>query len=132
MYAVNPSAAAVGFRDVPPPGCADYVTSARPHADAWPGAGQWAGAGDPCLPGMSRAETGERGVRRAADLGLAPGGRLLTTRDWVGVDDWLDTLLAPLAVGASVVYVRNLADGPDGEAILDRRARQERTTATLR
>jgi uncharacterized protein (TIGR03089 family) len=132
IYAVNPSAAAIGFRDCAPAGCQDYVTSVRPHADAWPGTGQWAGAGDPCLPGLSRAETGERGAQRAAGLGLATGGRLLSTRYWHGPDDWVDTLLAPLAVGASVVYVRNLPDGPDGEAILERRAQQERTTATLR
>jgi hypothetical protein len=49
---------------------------------------------------------------------------VLSTRLWQGPDDWIDTLLAPLAVGGSVVYVARC----DDPAVLDRRAAQERTT----
>ena len=66
-------------------------------------------------------------ARRAAELGLAPGARVLSTRDWTGYADWIDALLAPLSVGGSVVYVRNCTD----PAVLERRAAQERVTAVL-
>jgi hypothetical protein len=52
---------------------------------------------------------------------------VLSTREWQGPADWIDTLLAPLAVGGSVVYVRNCAD----PAVLERRAGQERATARV-
>jgi len=52
---------------------------------------------------------------------------VLSTREWHGPGAWLDTLLAPLAVGGSVVYVRNCTD----PAVLERRVSQERVTAVL-
>jgi hypothetical protein len=51
----------------------------------------------------------------------------LSTRDWTGYPDWLDAVLAPLAVGGSVVYVRNC----DDPAVLERRAAQERVSVVL-
>ncbi len=52
---------------------------------------------------------------------------MLCTRDWSGPADWVDTVLAPLTVGASLVYVRNCTDA----AVLDRRSEQERTTVSI-
>ncbi len=66
-------------------------------------------------------------MARAAELGLRRGARVLSTRSWTGAADWIDTLLAPLAVGGSLVYVRNCGD----DEILERRATQERVTNRL-
>jgi uncharacterized protein (TIGR03089 family) len=127
VYAVAPESAAVGFRGEPPAGAQDYVAAVRPQEDKWPGVRFGAGADDPGLGDLSRAELAARASDRAAELGLSRGARVLTTRDWDGVPAWLDTLLAPLAVGGSLVYVRNCAD----PAVLDRRAAQERATHRL-
>jgi uncharacterized protein (TIGR03089 family) len=123
VYAVAPEAAAVGFRDAPPDGAGDYVTAVRPQADAWPTVQLLAGPDDPALPGLTRRAA----VERSQQTGLSPGERLLTTRDWKGPHDWIETLLAPLAVGGSVVFVANAPD----ESIVQRRAEQERATRVL-
>jgi uncharacterized protein (TIGR03089 family) len=124
IYAIAPDSAAVGFRGSPPAGTEDYVAAVRPQADAWAGVQLAAGPGDECLPGRSRSEVLDLAVSRAADLGIAAGGRLMSTRTWTGVDDWVDDVLAPLAVGGSVVIVANASDD-----VLARRAEQERVTA---
>lgn len=127
VFAVNPAKAAVGYGADVPTGTADYVAAVRPQADTWPSVTLTAGVDDPCLPGMTRGEADERGAGRAAELGLAAGGRLLATGDWSGASDWVDALLAPLAVAGSLVLVRNAPD----DATIERRAQQERTTARL-
>lgn len=127
VYAVSPERAAVGFGDAAPGGAQDYVGSVRPQADAWGSVRMPAVERDSCLPGLDRAQTAELALRRADELGLAVGGRLLTTRDWAGAGDWVDAVLAPLAVGGSVVIVRNCPD----EAVLERRMSQERATVRL-
>jgi uncharacterized protein (TIGR03089 family) len=127
VYAVAPDAARVGFGASVPAGADDYVTAVRPQADAWGSVRFGAGPGDPCLAGRSRAEIAEWARDRASDLGLTDGARVLTTRDWSGPADWVDTLLAPLSVGGSLVYVRNCADAD----VLERRATQERATARI-
>lgn len=123
-YAVAPDSAAVGLREAVPAGVDDYVTAVRPQADKWPSVHLAAGDADPCLPGRTRAEVSALAGQRAAELGLAAGGRLLSTRAWAGAADWVDAVLAPLAVGGSVVLVRNADD-----ALLRRRVEQERATA---
>ena len=60
-------------------------------------------------------------------MGLAGGARLLTTRPWTSADDWIETLLAPLAVAGSLVIVANCAD----DAVLERRMTQERATVRI-
>ncbi|WP_375480268.1 TIGR03089 family protein [uncultured Jatrophihabitans sp.] len=115
--------AAVGFRGAAPEGVADYVLAVRPQADAWGSVAMPAGPDDPCLPGQARGEV----AQRAAAAGLPPGARVLTTRDWTGPGDWVDTLLAPIAAGGSIVFVRNCVD----EAVLARRMDQERATVRL-
>ena len=127
VYAVAPDSAAVGFRDDPPAPALDYVAAVRPQADAWAGVLMPAADTDPCLPELTRAETQAFAVRRARELDLEDGGRLLTTREWTSPADWVDAVLAPLAVSGSVVVVRNCED-PD---VLARRVDQERATARL-
>lgn len=127
LYAVAPGSAAVGFGAATPAGTQDYVTAVRPQADNWAGVRFGAGDGDPCVGDRTRAEVAADAVRRAGELGLTAGARLLSTRDWAGYPDWLDTLLAPLAVGGSVVYLRNCTE----PAVLARRVAQERVSAVL-
>jgi uncharacterized protein (TIGR03089 family) len=123
VYAFAPESAAVGFRGEPPAPALDYVASVRPQADAWASVQMPAGPDDPCLPGLSRGDV----AAQAAATGLAPGARVLTTRTWASADDWIDTLLAPIAVGGSVVFVANCTD----DAVLERRVNQERATVRL-
>jgi uncharacterized protein (TIGR03089 family) len=123
VYAIAPHSAAVGFRDGAPDGSNDYVTAVRPQADAWPTVHLTAGPNDPCLPGLTRAQA----VERAQAVGLAPGERLLTTRGWSGPEDWIETVLAPLAVGGSVVIVANCTD----DEVIARRVEQERATRAI-
>lgn len=128
VYAIAPESAAVGFRDAAVPGEAqDYVVAVRPQADVWAGVQLSASDGDACLPGLTRGDVSSRAAQRAAELGLTAGGRLLTTREWGSVEDWVDAVLAPLSVGGSLVIVRNCAD----DAVLARRAEQERVTASV-
>jgi uncharacterized protein (TIGR03089 family) len=127
VYLVAPQSAAVGLRDNVPAGTADYVTAVRPQADAWAGVRFGADAGDPCLAGRNRADVVDWAHSRAAELGVAAGARVLATRDWDGPSDWLDTLLVPLVMGGSIVYVRN---APDDE-VITRRMAQERATVRV-
>lgn len=128
VYVLAPESAAVGLGDAVPAGTQDYVNAVRPQEDKWAGVRFGAGPTDRCFGGRSRAEVAADATRRAGELGLQRGARALSTRDWAGYDDWLDTLLAPLAVGGSVVYVRNCTD----PAVLERRAAQERVTTIVR
>lgn len=120
VFAISPESAAIGFRDAPPAGAEDYVAAVRPQADKWPTVQLLAGPSDPCLAGRTRAQV----VERAAAAGFAPGERLLTTRGWSGPDDWIETVLAPVAVRGSLVIVVNAPD----DAVVTRRAEQERAT----
>jgi uncharacterized protein (TIGR03089 family) len=118
VYVINPAAAATGFGENAP--ASDYVSSVRPQADKWPSVHMPAGPEDLALPGLTRAEV----AARAAGSGLAHGARLLTTRDWTSPEDWIRTVLAPVAVGGSLVVVRNTSD----DTVLERRLTQERAT----
>jgi uncharacterized protein (TIGR03089 family) len=124
VFAVDPTSAATGFGGTPPPGTVDYVVAVRPQADTWASVQFGAAPDEPCFSGRTRREVADGAAARAQSLGMGRGARVLATRQWVTADDWLDTLLAPLAVGGSVVYVANCTD----EVVLDRRADQERVT----
>ena len=120
VFVIAPEAAAVGLRGEAPPPAQDYVTAVRPHEDKWPSVQLTGGPDDPCLPGRTRGEV----AHLAASSGLPPGARILTTRSWAGPQDWIDTVLAPIAVGGSVVVVANCPD----ESVVTRRMEQERAT----
>jgi uncharacterized protein (TIGR03089 family) len=126
VYAIAPESAAVGFRLTPPAGSDDYVAAVRPQPDAWAGVHRAAGDDDPGLDGTARGEVVAAALARAGQLGISAGGRVLTGRDWTGPADWIDTVLAPLSQGASLVYVRH---GDD--TILARRRDQERATVIV-
>ena len=99
----------------------DYVAAVRPQADAWGRCACAAGPSDECVDGRTRAR-GRRGQSRSP-----AGARVLSTRDWTTLDDVVDTLLAPVVAGGSVVYVRNAVAGR-GRAP---RRTQERATVLL-
>ncbi|HEY0167864.1 MAG TPA: TIGR03089 family protein [Jatrophihabitans sp.] len=110
----------------PPPDMADYASSVRPMPDNWAEVRAQAEPDQPALDGRSRAELGQAASQAAHELGLEPGGRLMWTAPWAGPQDWTASLLAPLAVGGSVVLVRN----PD-PAKAAARAAAERSTASV-
>lgn len=127
-YAIAPDSAAVGFRPgAEPEGAQDYVAAVRPQADAWTAVRFGATEDDPGIDAASRASVAAQSAARAAELGFEPGARVLSAREWSGPADWIDSLLAPLAVAGSVVYVRNCPD----ETTLQRRYDQERCTALV-
>jgi uncharacterized protein (TIGR03089 family) len=109
-----------------PPGFVDYIAEVRGHGDRF-------AAADPVAPDHpathgANART-HRGLcaaaaHRAGELALPPGARVLVDADTH--PDPLDWLLAPLAVGASVV----LCGRPDPAALAGRAA-AERVTVTL-
>ncbi|MEW5808629.1 MAG: TIGR03089 family protein [Actinomycetota bacterium] len=102
-----------------PVGVTDYATAVRVHGDQIvaernPGAALDGRSGDDVLTAARAA---------AADQGLGPDDRLLSSSPWDTADDVVAHLLAPYAVGASLVYVAH----PD-DALLDRRRATEKTT----
>lgn len=99
-----------------PAGYADYVVEVRGHGDHFAG---YPGAGP------QDAELGGQAARRAAELGIGTGDRVLI--DAARYPDPVDWLLAPLAVGASIVLCGNL----DPDRLPDRVA-AEKVTVTLR
>lgn len=126
VFAVAPAAAARGFGGSPPAPAEDYVAAVRPQPDAWAGVHPPAGPDDPAVDGRSRAEVAEAARSVARSHGWERGARVITGRSWQLPQDWIDTLLAPLAVTGSVVIVR-AAD----RDVLERRRGQERATATI-
>ncbi len=94
-----------------PPGWLDFANEVSPQPDAliMPAAAA-SDAAALVAPGglLTHAELAARGRAMADDLGLAPGGRLITDlnpAEQVGLDA---ALLAPLATGSSVVLLVNV------------------------
>lgn len=127
VYAIAPESAAVGFGGENPDGTSDFVSAVRPQPDKWLTVRFGAGDADPLLAGRTRAETVDRACARAAELGVAEGARVLSTRDWTGPDDWCDALFVPLVMRGSIVYVRNAP----GDDVIERRVAQERATVRV-
>jgi uncharacterized protein (TIGR03089 family) len=106
-----------------PDGVLDFATEVRLHGDEF---NPWQPVPDgPALDGASADEVLAAARARAAELGVSPGDRVLSTLDWSG-PGLMDGLLAVLAAEASLVQVRN----PD-PAALERRATTEKTTVRL-
>jgi len=125
VYAVAREAAAAGFGGTAPEGAADYVTAVRPQPDAWSLVQAAATDEDDFTAGVTRADAVRQAVAQAQERGLGRSARLLRTAGWNGAADWVSSLLVPLAVGGSIVLLRN---SPDAE-VTDRRAAQERVDA---
>ncbi|MEV0648895.1 TIGR03089 family protein [Phytomonospora sp. NPDC050363] len=114
----------MAFRlDDAPEGIVDFLTEVRNFGDHF-GGSTVVGDDDPALvalPGggaRTQAELVASGGRRAGELEVAAGARILLAGDRLRPLDWL---LMPLAVGGSVVLCRN-SDGVD----LDARAATEK------
>jgi uncharacterized protein (TIGR03089 family) len=105
-----------------PIGVIDYATAVRVHGDQivperHPG---------PALAGRSVDQVLADCERSAAARGLTSDDRVLATAAWSDPDELVDSLLAILAVGASLVQVAN----PD-PAALERRIATEKVTRVL-
>ncbi len=109
-----------------PPHVFDATSAARLQPDSY--LGPRPRAGDPALAAGTDRLTQEQVVEfartKAADWGLAPGGRLLVDPRTDPLDAWLAALAVPLVAGASVVLV-------DGDHDLTRVGDQERATTLL-
>ena len=125
VYAVATATRALVDRGLPA-GVQDYVLTVRPQADSWSSVHPQADPGQPALDGVSRADVVRTAADFAAEHSWAAGARLVTDRAWRTGQDWIETLLAPLAVGGSLVLVQNAEP-----ATVQRRAEQERATAVL-
>jgi uncharacterized protein (TIGR03089 family) len=102
-----------------PVGLTDYATSVRVHGDQivperQPGA---------ALDGRSADDVLAAARASAEAQGLTADDRVLSTAAWDSAEDVVTHLLAPYAVGASVVKVAH----PDPD-LLDRRRATEKTT----
>jgi uncharacterized protein (TIGR03089 family) len=107
----------------------DYAVAVRAHGDsftAYAPVPDGAPAVDDDGTLLSGEELVEEARRRAAELGLREGDRILSVLAWQDAVDWVDGLLAPIAAGASLV----LCVHPDPE-LLRPRAEAERVTATV-
>lgn len=93
-----------GLTGTPPDGVVDYLTEARVRGDDF--SPMLPVDGDtPALSGTGVDDLLARARSRAAELGVAEGDRVLSTRAWTLPDGVVDALLAPLAVGAHIVQV---------------------------
>jgi uncharacterized protein (TIGR03089 family) len=103
-----------------PAGWSDYTVEVRSHGDHFRPYQPVTGA-DRALGGRSHAETVAAATARAAELGIAPGTRVLIDVD--AHPDPLDWLLAPLTAGATTV-----ACAHPNPPLLPARATTERAT----
>jgi uncharacterized protein (TIGR03089 family) len=102
-----------------PVGVTDYATAVRVHGD------QISPERSPgnALDGRSVDEVLSSALASAAAHGLTADDRVMSTADWTNATDLTDNVLAPFAIGASLVQVAN----PDAAA-LDRRRQTEKVT----
>ena len=105
-----------------PVGVTDYATAVRVHGDSviperTPG---------PALSGRSVDDVLDAARRSAADQGLSAADRVMSDRAWSTPTELVESLIAVLAAGASVVQLTH----PDAAA-LDRRRVTEKVTRTL-
>jgi uncharacterized protein (TIGR03089 family) len=100
-------------------GVTDYATAVRVHGD------QISPERSPgnALDGRSVDEVLSGALASAAAQGLTADDRVMSTAGWTTANDLTDNLLAPFAIGASLVQVAN----PDAAA-LDRRRQTEKIT----
>ncbi|WP_442008119.1 TIGR03089 family protein [Mycobacterium sp. 2YAF39] len=102
-----------------PVGLTDYATAVRVHGD------QISPERNPgnALDGRSVDDVLSGALASAAAQGLTAGDRVMSTADWTNANDLTDNMLAPFAIGASLVQVAN----PDPSA-MDRRRQTEKIT----
>ena len=127
VFALSLAPLGRGFAGGPPAGTRDYSGDVLGMGDRW--AGRPVPDAVPALETtggtVSAGDLVEIALRRATELGLLAGDRVLTTAPWDGPTSWVDGLLAPLAAGASLVLVAAADPGR-----LAAKAEAERATAT--
>lgn len=112
------------LRDLPD-GVLDYVSDIRVHGDDF--SPREAVAGDaPALAEYTVDGLLDRCARRAAELGIGRGDRVLSEREWTVPEGVIDGFLSVLAAGASLVQCTR----PEDSAMRRRRA-DERITVEL-
>jgi uncharacterized protein (TIGR03089 family) len=128
VFALSLAPLGRGFAGGPPAGARDYSVDVLTMADRW--SGRPVPDAVPALDTdggtVTAGDLVEIALRRAAELGLVAGDRVLSTEPWTSPTSWVDGLLVPLAAAASLVLVVN----PD-ETTLTAKAEAERVTATL-
>ncbi|MFM9371564.1 TIGR03089 family protein [Streptomyces sp. Da 82-17] len=116
----------------PPDGFMDYAVEVPSQGDRFaPYAPVDADAPALAVDGveLTGAEVVRRALADAAELGLGPGGRLLTGRSYDTWEGLSAGLFAALAAGGSVVLCRNLEQVAEGG--LEKRIESERVTLTV-
>lgn len=114
-----------GLRMQPPSGAFDYLADAKLAGDDF--TPMLPIEGDtPALLSATVDEVLATARKRAEELGIGSGDRVLSTREWTLPDGVVDGLLAPLSVGASLVQISHA----DPAKLPDRRT-AERTTVDL-
>jgi uncharacterized protein (TIGR03089 family) len=116
VYALALAPLAAPLRPGPPNGVHDYVVEVRGYGDHFQAS---VAADTEALPGVTHSEL----CRRAVNVGLTPGARVLVDGD--AHPDPLDWLLAPMAAGATTVLCRHL-----DPAAVPGRVAAERVTVT--
>ena len=127
VFALSLAPLGRGFAGGSPPGTRDYAHEVRIQGDRWvaPPVSDGAPALETADGTVTAGDLVEIALRRAAELGLVAGDRVLSTAAWDSPIGWVDGLLVPLAGGASMVLVAS-AD----PAALPVRVEAERVTAT--
>jgi uncharacterized protein (TIGR03089 family) len=110
-----------GVTDLPR-GCLDWATEIRVHGDFFHPAEPVPGT-TPALLGATVDQVHAAARRRAADLGITAGARVLSTLDWDLPGGLLTGLLAVLAAPASLVHCAH----PDDTALATRRTTEHVT-----
>lgn len=113
---------ALPLKDLPI-GVGDFGSAVRVHGDQYSPLGVRAGA---AIDGRSAADVLDAARAHAAASGIDAGARVLTTASWHAADGIVEQVLAPLAVGASLVVVA-AADPSTVEA----KAAAERATVVI-
>lgn len=112
---------ALGVADLPP-GVTDYASAVRVHGDQY-SPSRYSG---PALDGTTAAQLLDAASTEAASDGVRPHNRVLSTREWRTGTGILSNLVAPMSVGASLVWV-----SPTPDTDLASRAASERADVVL-
>ncbi|GAA2339152.1 TIGR03089 family protein [Saccharopolyspora halophila] len=108
-----------------PDGFVDYISDVRVHGDDFSPISPVSGSA-PALLDRSVDDLIAAARKRAVELGIGRGDRVLSTLDWSFPDGVVDGLLAVLAGEGALVHCSNL-----DPAQLDKRRADERTTVEL-
>ena len=112
---------ALGVADLPP-GVTDYASAVRVHGDQY-SPPRYSG---PALDGTPASDVLDTASAQASADGVSAHSRVLSTREWRTGAGILSNLIAPLSVGASLVWV-----SPTPDTDLAARAASERADVVL-